>query len=334
MRGLVVRGPGRVALEQLPDPVLVPGSVLLRPVLVGMCGTDLDIIDGTIDPAYVRLPLVLGHEWSGVVVDPGTSLEAPPVGALVVVEGIVPCGHCPACLTGDTNRCRTYDEFGFVRDGAAADLLVAPAGLVHLLAPSVSGESAALIEPASVVLRALRRAAPPAGARVLVVGDGSVGLLAVKLLGLWAPASITLLGARPEQAALAASAGADVFVTSTEQAGADFDLVVEAAGAAAAVSVALRSAGRGGTVLLLGLAGTGATADLPIDDLVNGDVTVTGSFSYTRSAWAEVVDLLNSGRLDLGFLVTHRYPLADFAAALACLRAPVGARGKVILEIA
>ena len=333
MRGLVVRGPGRVALEQLPDPVLVPGSVLLRPVLVGMCGTDLDIIDGTIDPAYVRLPLVLGHEWSGVVVDPGTSLEAPPVGALVVVEGIVPCGHCPACLTGDTNRCRTYDEFGFVRDGAAADLLVAPAGLVHVLAPSVSAESGALIEPASVVLRALRRAAPAAGARVLVVGDGSVGLLAVKLLGLCEPSSITLLGARAEQAALAASAGADVFLTRPEQAGDGYDLVVEAAGAAAAVSVALRSAGRGGTVLLLGLAGTGATADLPIDDLVNGDITVMGSFSYTRSAWAEVVELLNSGRLDLGSLVTHRYPLEEFAAALACLRAPVGARGKVILDI-
>ena len=322
-----------MALEQLPDPTLVPGSVLLRPVLVGMCGTDLEIIDGTIHPDYVRLPLVLGHEWSGVVADPGSSLDALPTGASAVVEGIVPCGRCPSCLTGDTNRCSTYDEFGFVRDGAAADLLVAPAGLVHLLAASVSGESAALIEPASVVLRALRRAAPPPGARVLVVGDGSVGLLAVKLLGLCAPASITLLGARPEQEALAAAAGADVFVTRADQAGTGYDLVVEAAGAAAAATVALRSAGRGGTVILLGLAGTGSTVDVPIDDLVNGDITVMGSFSYTRSAWAEVVDLLNSGRLDLGFLITHRYPLEDFAAALACLRAPVGARGKVILEI-
>jgi len=333
MKALVVSAPGRIALEDHADPVPGPGEVLVRPVVVGLCGTDLDIIDGRIDPAYVRLPLVLGHEWSGVVVAAGGSPQAPPAGSRVVVEGIVPCRVCAACVAGDTNRCATYDEFGFVRDGAAAELVAAPAELVHVLDASVSAESGALVEPAAVVLRALQRAGPRPGQRVLVVGDGTVGLLAVTLARLWSPASVTLLGARPEQAALAAAAGADRFVTSPEDAGDGYDLVVEAAGATAAVSAALRAPARGGTVLLLGLAGTGASAPLPIDDVVNGDVTVLGSFSYTVTAWARVVQLLNSGRLDLGFLVTHRFPLPDWAAALAALRAPEGTRGKVLLEV-
>jgi 2-desacetyl-2-hydroxyethyl bacteriochlorophyllide A dehydrogenase len=333
MRALVVSGPGVVALQDHPDPVISTGYLLVRPTVVGMCGTDLEIIDGSIDPAYVRLPLVLGHEWSGVVVDAGTSTDAPPVNSRVVVEGIVPCRHCSACQAGDTNRCATYDEFGFVRDGAAADLVAAPVDLVHVLDPSVSAESGALVEPAAVVLRALLRAAPRPGQRVLVVGDGTVGLLAVRLARLWSPASVTLLGIRAEQAPLAAAAGADRFVTNAADAGAGYDLVVEAAGAPTAVAAALRAPARGGTVVLLGLAGNGRVAELLIDDLVNGDVSLLGSFSYTATAWAQVVQLLNSGRLDLGFLVTHRFALADWAAAISALRTPVGARGKVLLQV-
>jgi len=333
MRALVVRGSGQIGLEERDAPAVPAGCVLVRPTVVGLCGTDLEIIDGKLDPAYLRLPLVIGHEWSGVVVDAGTSPEAPPAGSRVVVEGIVPCRHCPDCVAGDTNRCRTYDEFGFVRDGAAADLVIAPVELVHVLGPDVSAESGALVEPAAVVLRALLRASPRPGLRILVVGDGTVGLLAVTLARLWSPAAVTLLGARVDQRDLAAAAGADRFVTTPGDAGDGYDLVVEAAGTGPAVSSAFGAVGRGGTVVLLGLAGHGLQVALPIDDLVNGDVTVLGSFGYTATAWARVVDLLGTGRISLDFLVTHRFRLEDWASAVTALRAPTGARGKVLLEI-
>ena len=136
MRALTVRRPGDVLLERRDDPRPGAGELLIAPVVVGMCGTDLDIIDGTIDPAFVRYPIVLGHEWAGQVV---TGNEAIPAGARVVVEGLLPCGHCSECLAGATNRCQNYDEFGFTRDGAAADLLVAPAPLVHRSSPTSAG---------------------------------------------------------------------------------------------------------------------------------------------------------------------------------------------------
>ncbi len=333
MRALVVRGPGMVSVEELPAPRWSVGHTLIRPTVVGICGTDLEIIDGRIDPAYVRLPLVIGHEWAGVVVRSDDAPNVPDVGTRVVVEGIVPCGRCPACACGDTNVCETYDEFGFTRAGAASELVLAPTSLVHSLEDRVSDESAALIEPAAVVLRALLRAAPRPGLRVLVVGDGSVGLLAVALVRLWSPAHVTMLGARTEQGALAISAGADRFVTDPHDAGDGYQLVIEAAGVPAAVESALSAAGRGGTVVLLGLAGSDVRVPLAIDNLVNADLQVIASFSYTRAAWRQVVELLNSGRLDLTFLVTHALPLEDWAEAVGTLRNGTGVRGKVVLRV-
>ena len=336
---LVVRHPGEVGLEERDVPRPGPGEVLIRPTMVGLCGTDLDIVAGRIDPAYIRYPLVLGHEWSGTVAErPGPGADAPAgegltSGTRVVGEGIVPCGHCPRCRAGQTNLCLTYDELGFTRDGAAAQFVVVQRSLVHPLAPGIGAEDAALAEPASVVYRGLSGAAIAPGWRSLVVGDGTVALLAVRLLQLWSPAETVMLGQREGQAALAAEAGAARFETDGRAAGAGYDLVVEAAGSTDAVLSAFAAARRGGTVVLLGLPPHGATAAVPVDDLVNNDLIIRGSFGYTSAAWRDVVTLLNAGLLELGFLVTHRFPLTEWEAALDTLRGPVSPRGKVMLTI-
>lgn len=331
MRALVVRSPNSVELAEVDDPIPAAGEILIRPCCVGMCGTDLEIIDGRIDPAYVRLPITVGHEWSGVVLADGSGTF--PAGTRVVGEGIIPCDACDECEDGNTNRCRTYDELGFTRPGAAADYLVAPSGLVHAIADDVSFEAAALVEPAAVVYRALSRVALHPGARVLVVGDGTIGLLTCTLVRLWSPARVDLLGAREPQRQLAVAAGADTFTTAGADLHGGYDLVVEAAGVAAAVESALGKVGRGGTLLMLGLAGTSAVAGLPIDDVVNGDICIIGSFGYTRAAWAAVVGLLNEGQVRLDFLVTDRFAFEDWASAIARLRSGEGVRGKVLLEL-
>jgi Alcohol dehydrogenase GroES-like domain len=192
IKALIVRAPGEVALAARPAPAAAPGEVLVRPDLVGLCGTDLEIIAGQVDPAFVRYPIGLGHEWTGIVT--GDSALA---GTRVVVEGVVACGHCARCARGETNLCETYDEFGFTRDGAAAGLVTVPAALVHPLEENVAADDAVLTEPASVVYQGLTRAAISPGARVLVIGDGTIALLAVYLLRLWSPAEVVLLGQRP-----------------------------------------------------------------------------------------------------------------------------------------
>ena len=151
-------------------------------------------------PPYVRYPIALGHEWTGIVTG-----DSPLAGSRVVVEGVVACGHCARCARGETNLCETYDEFGFTRDGAAAGLVAVPTPLVHPIAAGVAAEDAVLTEPAAVVYRGLTRAAIAPGSRVLVIGDGTIALLAVYLVRLWSPAEVVLLGRRAAQAELAAA---------------------------------------------------------------------------------------------------------------------------------
>lgn len=325
MKALVVRAAHDVGLEDLPAPTVEPGHVLVRPLVSGLCGTDLEIVAGSIDAAYVRYPVVLGHEWVGRPVDRDESL--------VVVEGIVPCGVCDECRRGATNRCRTYDEIGFTRHGALAELISVPADLVHVLRPEVGALDAALTEPMAVVWRALTRAGIAADSRCLVIGDGTVAMLSALLLQRFAPASVTMLGLRAAQANLAREAGVTEFVT--DVADRRFDYVIEAAGQAPAIATALSSAERGGVIVLLGLPAHGTAVDLYPDDVVNNDLVIQGSFSYTRQSWSEVVDLLNQRAVRPAFLVTHRFALDQWREALEALAHTPGdePRGKVVITL-
>lgn len=330
MRAFVVAEPEQAGLREWSTPRALPGEVLVRPLLVGMCGTDLELIDGTIDPAYVRYPLVLGHEWVGQLEG---STDEP--SSRVVVEGIIPCAECEACVRGASNLCSTYEEIGFTKPGALAELISVPTSLVHPLSDDVDLNDAVLIEPMAVVWRALTRLPLGKGASVAVIGDGTIALLTVHLLSLFTPSRVTVLGQRIEQAELAKRAGADEFVLGAPTS--RFDLVVEAAGTGEAVTNALAMCARGGMVILLGLPPHGTEVTFAPDDLVNDDIIVQGSFSYTREAFADVVRRVNSGDVHPSFLITHRFTLDDASNALAALRGGSSdrePRGKVVVEIA
>ena len=171
------------------------------------------------------------------------------------------------------------------------------------------------------------------GARVLVVGDGTVGLLAAHLVRLWSPAVVTVAGQRAAQEQLAHAMGADEFLVEPPDPR-SYDVVIEAAGSIAAVEVAFGAAQRGGQVLLLGIAGHGKTAPLSPDEIVNNDLRIRGSFGYTATSWAQTTGLLNAGWFAPAPLITHRFGLSDFDRALETLAHPSSeARGKVILDL-
>ena len=331
-RALVIEAPGSILLEERTELEPGPGEVLIRSAWCGLCGTDLELLRGEVDPAFVRYPLTLGHEWSGVVEAVGEGVAGLEPGTRCVAEGIVPCGHCASCRAGATNVCDTYDELGFTREGGAGDQVVVPARVVHVLADDVPLLDAALVEPSAVVLTGLEKVRVRPGLRVLVVGDGTIALLAVLLASLWSPAELVVAGRRAEQEELALELGATAFTVGVPERG--FDLAIEAAGATEAALAAIRSLRRGGTALLLGLAPTGSTLPLPADAIVNDDLSLVASFGYTTAAWSRVVALLNGGRYRPGRIVTHRFGLGEFEQAFAELARPGGRRGKVMLEVA
>jgi L-iditol 2-dehydrogenase len=345
VRAFVVTEPGSTYLRELSEPTAAPNEVLVRPLLVGMCATDLELIDGSIDPAYVKYPLVLGHEWVGAL--DGDS-DVGPRGAHVVVEGIIPCGECDACQRGDTNLCSVYDEIGFTRAGAIADRVSVPSVLVHRLDDDVDLDDAVLVEPMAVVWRALTRIPLRSGLSVAIVGDGTIALLAAHLVGQFSPSRVTVIGRRAAQRELALRAGAQDFLVETPST--KFDVVIEAAGNVAAVTTAIELCARGGMVVLLGLPPHGTRIEIAPDDLVNDDIIIQASFSYTRAAFAEVVERLNTKDLRPSFLITHRFALDHVDSAIATLRGTppntsgvevataltMGPelRGKVVVEVA
>jgi 2-desacetyl-2-hydroxyethyl bacteriochlorophyllide A dehydrogenase len=332
VKALVVRAPGAVSVETVDSPVPAEHDVMVAPLLSGMCGTDIELIDGNVDPMYVRYPLILGHEWVGVLRGdvPGVAVA----GDRVVVEGIIPCDVCADCLHGDTNRCATYDEIGFTRPGGIAELVAVPSRLVHRIDPAVANDDAAFIEPMSVVWRALTRIPLRAGLKVAIVGDGTIALLAAHLIRRMSPGHVVVIGLREAQRDLAMNAGADAFVT--EIPAQHFDVVIEAAGTGPAVRTAISLAARGAMIILLGLPAHGTTIDVSPEDLVNNDQILQGSFGYTRSAWVQVVEKVNAGELKPSFLITHRFSLDESEQAITALRGGVGEyepRGKVVIAV-
>ena len=330
-RALVITSPGVISLQDAAELVPGPGEVVARPVHTGICGTDLELVAGVVDPAYTRYPLVPGHEWSGIIESVGPDVTGLEPGQPVIAEGIIPDRVCAQCVQGQTNLCLVYDELGFTRAGAAADQVLLPAQVVHVLSPRVSLLDAALAEPAAVGWRAVGRGQPRPGEQIAVVGDGTLALITTHLLRLFSPAELIVCGQRPAQAGLAAELGATGFDLAPPAT--SFDLVIEAAGTPGAVERAFGLARRGGRVVLVGLAGHNVTAGLPIDDVVNNDLLISASFAYTSAAWAEVTALLSAGQIRLSPLVTHRFPLEAYEEADQVMRSSSGPRGKVILEV-
>src|SRR2546428_1030837 len=186
-RALVIQEPGTIGVTERPALEPSSGEVVIRPAFCGVCRTDLELLRGEVDPAYVRYPLTLGHEWSGTVETVGDGVETLTPGDRCVAECIVPCGQCTFCKAGETNVCETYDELGFTREGGASDQVLVPARLVHRLESETLLLDASLVEPSSVVLPPLQKTEPAACDRRPVVGGREVGLPAGHLVGLRSP---------------------------------------------------------------------------------------------------------------------------------------------------
>jgi len=331
----VIEKPGVVALRELDAPVCGPGEVVVRSRAAGVCRTDIEVLRGELDRRWVRYPCVPGHEWSGEVAEVGEGVERLAVGDRVVCEGMIPCGRCRRCLAGETNLCENYDQLGFTRAGGYGELVLAPARVVHRLPDHVSFEAGVLVEPASVVWRALERARIAEGDAVGVVGVGTIGSLAILLARLAGPARIVAYGIREEELELARRLGADevVNVSHGEPPLGELDLMLETAGAVPAVELSTRLVREGGRVVLLGIAGEGKTLEpLPADRIALRDLELIGSVGYTSAVWTQVVSLLTDQRVDLSPIVTHRFPLEDFERAFDLMENREGIVAKIILE--
>jgi L-iditol 2-dehydrogenase len=316
MRAVVVDRPGAAGLRRVPRPEAGPGEVLVRVGAAGICGSDVDVLEGRRPALYVRYPIIPGHEWAGTVEAVGQGVENIHEGAVVVAEGFRACGDCARCREGRTNLCAAeYAETGFTHAGAFADFLSVPAQLVHELPLGSDLAAAALLEPAACVAQGLLEVDLRPGMTVAVIGSGTLGLLAVSLLSSVSPARLALVGTRAPRLALGLELGAtEVWnVRRDQEPEPGFDLVFEAAGTVDGSRTAVALARRGGTVILEGISGQSNGIDA--DAVVLGHLHLQGVFGASRSAWRWVVGLFADGLLDTRPFVTHSFPLEQHDAA-------------------
>ncbi|MGW1835174.1 zinc-dependent alcohol dehydrogenase [Streptomyces sp. NPDC002067] len=333
-RSLVVDRPGTHRLISGDVPRPGPGEVRVRVAAAGICLSDREVYDGHRDAAYVRYPVVPGHEWSGTVEAVGEGVDAGLVGRRTVAEGFRACGVCARCRCGETSLCGGgYAETGFTEPGAFADHLVLPARLLHLLPDDADLRAAALLEPSAVVAAAVRTGRPAPGERIAVVGAGTLGQLAVQLLAASSPGELTVIDPRAARGEQALGFGATAAHTPEEAAVLEgrFDLVVETAGAPSTAAASCRLARRGGRVVLTGMFTPGAEGIDPVH-LSLSQLEVRSVFGAPSAAWSDAVRAFSLGLLRPAALITHEFPLERFEEAIALVGSGDANVGKVVLR--
>ncbi len=323
IRRVVVTAPGVVEIEHTARPVPGPGEVLVRMRVVGICGSDVHAAHGR--HPFVPLPYHPGHEVVGTVEATGAGVDLP-AGRRVVIEPILACGDCKYCRDGRYNLCATMAFFGCTAPaGGLADLFVVPADRVVPVPEQLSDALAALIEPLSTPVHAVRLAGPDlTGRTVAILGAGTIGLLTLVAARNAGAARIAVSEVVPAKRDLARKLGADsvhdAVDPGTVQAirddlGTSADVVFDCVAVQQTLDQAIAIAIKGGTVVVVGVPAAPVTVPLPqIQDL---QVRIQGSATYTRDDLDQAIRMLTAGLLDEDDFITARYPFGRVAEAFA-----------------
>jgi threonine 3-dehydrogenase len=332
--------PGLELVER-PVPEIRADEVLIEVRRAGICGTDLHIRDwDEWAQSRVHPPVVLGHEFAGVVAEVGELVQGVSVGDLISAEGHITCGVCEHCRTGESHVCRDTRIVGIDRDGAFAEYVAVPATNVVPVPRGVPLDHAAVFDPLGNAFHTVLDADIP-GRAVAIIGCGPIGLFAVGIARAAGAARVIAVEVLDHRLEMAREMGADLLLNperddvpaavlqATEGYGAD--VVCEMSGHPDGVRQAMRICRNAGRVQLLGLPRGAVPVDLA-DDVIFKGLTVYGVIGRRMyRTWIQMRDFLASGILDISPVITHRVTLDDFERGFAAIES--GEAGKVILRL-
>ncbi|MFC3800802.1 zinc-binding dehydrogenase [Cohnella sp. GCM10012308] len=338
MKALVWSAAETMDWEELERPALGSDEVLVRVEVVGICGSE---IEGYLGHNSLRVPpLIMGHEFCGIVEEAGGATGESWTGKKIVVNPLLFCGKCNSCTKGLTQLCEQRKIIGIHRPGAFAQWAIVPVSALVEVPAGLSAANAALAEPLACSLRATRRAMERHPfANVVVFGAGGIGILCAMTAKLLGAAKVMIVDTNAERLNMCRSIG----ITETANAREDrledraretfgskgTDVVIDAAGFQPTRETAVKLLNPGGTLMNIGL-GIDIT-ELPINYTIRSEIEILGSFCYTRRDFLDAVDLLIAGKIT-GSGWTEKRPLSEGHRAFADLVAGKVTCGKILLQ--
>ena len=320
MRRVVVY-PGRIAVEAAEVPAPGPDEALVRTLAVGVCGSDLHAARGR--HPFVPLPYRPGHEVVGVIETAGAAVEGFRPGQRVIVEPDLPCWTCKMCTTGRENLCENLQFFGCgYPQGGMADYFTLAANRLHPVPDALDDHTAALIEPLSTPVHAVRLAGDVTGLTVAVLGAGTIGLFTLAVIRAHGAGKVVSTDPNPSKRERAAALGADLTIDARSPdvagqvrraLGGSADIVFDCVSIQSSMDQAIAIADKGGTVMVVGVPGADVTVPLPI--VQDHQIRIQGSATYLPQDYAESADLLGRGDVRTTDFVTGARPLDQVAEA-------------------
>lgn len=320
MKALVLNQYKRLDLQEFPDPQIEPDEVLIRVRSCGICGSDVHGYDGS---SGRRIPpLIMGHEAAGEIAGTGSEVKAFEPGDRVTFDSMICCRNCAFCHSGRPNLCESRRVLGvscedYRRHGAFAEYVAVPQHIVFRIPDGVAFDEAAMVEPVSVAVHAIGRTLPALGDTALVVGAGMIGLLTIQALRSAGCGRIVAVDLAADRLELAKRLGADHTIQGG--AGTDVpaliramtngigaDVVLEAVGADATVSMSLASVRKGGKVTLIG--NVTPTVSFALQDVVTREIDVLGSCASSND-YPACLELMQRGAIQVRPVLSASVPL-------------------------
>ncbi len=282
------------------------GEVKIKPVAVGVCGSDIHVFEG-LHP-FVSLPVYPGHEVAGRVTELGPGTDPTWQDAMVVLEPNVTCGQCRACKEGRYNICEKLAVMGFQTPGAMSQEFIAPTHRLHKLPKNISAETGAMIEPLAVAVHAVKLA-DVQNKKVAVLGAGTIGLLVAQVTRAYGAKEVEVYDLVESRKKIANTLGFKI----GEDFAAGYDTIFECVGNGGALSSAIERARKGATIVVVGVYGKPAT--IPAALIQDWELVLKGALMYTGQDYKDAITLLTENKINVAALITHRFQLPEVKAA-------------------
>lgn len=345
MKAAVLYGKNDLRVEEIDTPSVAPDEILVRVRATGICGSDLPRVLG--DAAH-HYPIVLGHEFSGVVERIGSAVTKVKAGDRVVGAPLKPCKRCPDCLSGHFAQCRHYSFIGSRVNGSWAEYVAIPEENAVPFGEDIGFEEAALVEPSAVALHALRLIRYQGGEHVAILGGGNIGLLALQWAKLLGAKAATVFDIDEERLETARKLGADCTINASRDGcdeawrditgGRGFGVVLETAGSDATMRMSFELAASHARVCFIGTPVRDLTFGHKQFELMNRkEFTLTGSWmSYSApfpgDEWGLTLHFLRQRKLDFQTMIYRDFPLENINDAFDLYRQPGAVKGKLLLH--